>query len=479
MKQRHLLLLLVAGCFGATALAASAHKGGDEVITPERAWNEDYPALLERIKEPQFKEVEYNIARFGAKPDDRDYLNTRAINNAIQECSSNGGGKVVVPAGVWHTGPITLKSDVNLHLSEGATLLFTTDLSQYPLVLTRWEGMDCYNYQPMIYAYEEVNVAITGKGTIDGGASNDDWWSMNGNPHYGWKEGMISQRTVGRPLLMRWNEENVPVEERRMGDGFGMRTQLVNLYKCKNVLMDGVKLLRSPFWMVHPLLCENVIMRNLHFENDGPNGDGCDPESCKDVLIENCYFDTGDDCIAIKSGRNNDGRRWGVPSENIIVRNCQMKNGHGGVVIGSEISGGYRNLFVENCVMDSPELERVIRIKTNNCRGGTVENVFVRNVTVGECKEAVLKINLVYEPNENCRRDFPPVVRHVYLDNVTSEKSRYGVMITALEEKTNVQNIHVMNSSFSGVERNGNHVSGNTENVTFTNLLINGQPVTQ
>lgn len=163
-------------------------------------------------------------------------------------------------------------------------------------------------------------------------------------------------------------------------------------------------------------------MRGVKVSSHGPNSDGCDPESSKNVLIENCIFDTGDDCIAIKSGRNADGRKWNVPSENIIVRNCEMKDGHGSVVVGSEISGGYKNLFVENCKMDSPNLERVIRIKTNNCRGGVIENIYVRNVEVGECREAVLKINLQYENREKCDRSFPPVVRHVYLDNVTSEK---------------------------------------------------------
>jgi len=214
----------------------------------------------------------------------------------------------------------------------------------------------------------------------------------------------------------------------------------------------------------------------VHIQNVGPNGDGCDPESCTNVLIENCFFDTGDDCIAIKSGRNADGRKWSVPSENIIVRNCTMKNGHGGVVIGSEISGGYKNLFVENCVMDSPLLDRVIRIKTSTCRGGLVENVYVRNIKVGQCKEAVLKINLVYENRENCDRSFPPVVRNVYLDNVTSTKSRYGVMITALEDLCNVYNINVTNSKFDGVAE-GNFISGQTKDVKFENLYINGELV--
>jgi len=253
-----------------------------------------------------------------------------------------------------------------------------------------------------------------------------------------------------------------------------MRPQLVNFYKCTNVLMDGVKLLRSPFWVIHPLLSTNLIFRNLHIENDGPNGDGCDPESCKNVLIENCFFDTGDDCIAIKSGRNGDGRRWNIPSENIIVRNCKMKNGHGGVVVGSEISGGYKNLFVENCDMNSPQLDRVIRIKTNTCRGGIIENIFVRNVTVGVCNECVLRINLTYEAKENCDRSFPPIVRNVYLDNVTSNKSKYGVFISALDNIDNVYNINVSNSKFNGVDK-GNLITGKTENINFKNLLINNK----
>lgn len=410
---------------------------------------------------------------FGNKSDDPTFLYDSIINNAINQCNADGGGVVIIPTGVWLTGPLTLKSNVNLHISEGATLLFTPDLSKYLLVLTRWEGMDCYNYQPMIYAYDQTNIAITGKGTIDGGATNDNWWSMNGNPKFGWKEGIISQK-IGRPQLQKWNEEGVPVKERQMGNGYGMRVQLINLYKCNNVLIEDVKLLRSPFWVIHPLLCENLTVRRIHVENDGPNGDGCDPESCKNVLIEDCYFDTGDDCIAIKSGRNNDGRLWNTPSENIIVRNCYMKNGHGGVVVGSEISGGYKNLFVENCKMDSPQLDRVIRIKTNSCRGGIIENIYVRNITVGQCKEAVLKINLDYEPQEICGRDFPPIVRNVYMENVTCQKSKYGVMITALKESTNVYHIEVKDCSFEGVQENKNLISGRTDNVHFINLYING-----
>ncbi len=461
IKHYCLLLLL---CVAASVQAQTKNA--------QEAWNVEYPAIEARIKAPTFKAQTYLITKYGAKPNKPGFLNTTAINKAIDRCSAAGGGRVVVPAGTWHTGPITLKNNVELHLSEGATLLFTKDLKQYPLVLTRWEGMDCYNYQPMVYAYDQVNVAITGKGTLDGGGTKEDWWAMCGAVHYGWKEGIVSQR-IGRKQLMIWNEEGTPVEERQMGDGFGMRVPLVNLYKCKNVLIEGVTMLRSPFWVIHPLMCENLTVRGVHIQNDGPNGDGCDPESCKDVLIEDCFFDTGDDCIAIKSGRNADGHRWNMPSENIIVRNCKMKNGHGGVVIGSEISGGYRNLFVENCDMDSPDLDRVIRIKTNTCRGGIIENIYVRNVRCGQCREAVLKINLIYEPREICCRDFPPVVRHVYLDNVTCQKSKYGVKIDALDDVTNVYDIEVANCAWEGVESNGNSFTGKMDGIRLNNVTIN------
>ena len=445
-------------------------------LTPEEAWKTLYPAIESRIVPPTFRNVDYAITDFGAKANDSTFLNTIPITEAINKCNAEGGGRVIVPAGIWYTGPLTLKSNVNLHLQENAVLLFTTDLSQYPLVLTRWEGMDCYNYQPQIYAYEQNNIAITGKGTLDGGASRTDWWAMCGAVHYGWKEGIISQR-IGRPMLQQWNESGTPVEQRQMGDGKGMRVQLVNLYKCEKVLIEDITLLRSPFWVLHPLMCRNLTVRGVQIINDGPNGDGCDPESCSDVLIEKCYFDTGDDCIAIKSGRNADGRLWNMPSENIIVRDCVMKNGHGGVVVGSEISGGYRNLFVENCKMDSPLLDRVLRIKTNTCRGGVIENIYARNIEVGQCKEAVLKINLVYEPREVCKRGFYPLVRNVYMENVTCQKSKYGVMITALEDQTNVQNIEVKNCVFNGVEKDGNFISGKTENISFDNLKINGHLV--
>jgi len=439
------------------------------------AWKEA-ARIVKSIERTKFPKCDYNIRHYGAVANDTTVLNHESINSAILECSLNGGGRVVVPAGTYVTGPIRLRSNVNLYLEEGAVLLFSPRKDLYlPQVMTRWEGMDCYNYQPLIYAYGETNIAITGKGTIDGQGNNNTWWSLCGSPKFGWKPGLPSQNLGGRSRLQRATEGQLPMEKRVMSNDDALRPQLINIVRCDKILLEGITLLNSPFWVIHPLLSKNIIVRGMSIINDGPNGDGCDPESCRNVLIENCFFDTGDDCIAIKSGRNNDGRKWKTPSENIIVRNCRMKNGHGGVVIGSEISGGFKNLFVENCTMDSPNLDRVIRIKTNTCRGGLIENIYVRNIQVGQCREAVLKINLLYENDEDCQRDFPPTVRNVYMEKVTCEKSRYGVLITGLNGRENVYDIHVTDCAFNGVER-GNSIIG-AKDVIFNHLTINGQSV--
>ena len=436
-------------------------------------WDTQYRQIEQSIRQPKFADREFNITKYGAKPAAKAAVNQKAINRAIAACSKAGGGRVVVPAGTFNTGAITLKSHVNLVVEEGATLQFAFEPELYPVVLTRWEGLDCWNISPCIYAYQETDIAITGKGVIDGGGSRDTWWPWCGATKYGWKEGTVSQRNGSRARLLKMAEDGVDMNERRFTKEDGLRPQLINLNKCDGILIEDVTLLRSPFWVIHPLLSKNITVRGVHINNDGPNGDGCDPESCDGVLIENCFFNTGDDCIAIKSGRNNDGRLWGRPSENIIIRNCEMQNGHGGVVIGSEISGGCRNVFAENNKMDSPNLDRVIRIKTNTCRGGVIENIYARNIEVGQCGESVLKINLDYEHNEICCRGFLPTVRNVNLDNITCQKSKYGVQIIALDTCTNVYDIHVNNCRFNGVEQ-GNFMSGKTRNVTFSNLYING-----
>ena len=469
MKKRRLIAWLFSMLFPALMMA--------------QGWNEaQYKQIEQSIRVPQFANKDYVITKFGASTEASAAKNQKAIQKAIDQCSKKGGGRVVVPAGCkFLTGAITLKNGVNLHVEEGAVLEFAFLPELYPIVETSWEGLECFNLSPCIYAFGAKDIAITGKGTIDGGGSNDTWWPWNGNPRFGWKEGMISQRGGSRARLLKNGEDGIPMynekgersPERIFTAEDGLRPQLVSFNKCEGILLEDITLLRSPFWVIHPLHSTDITVRRVKMINDGPNGDGCDPECCDRVLIEDCFFNTGDDCIAIKSGRNRDGRERNIPSKNIIIRNCEMKNGHGGVVVGSEISGGCQNVYAHDCVMDSPELERVLRIKTNSCRGGIIENINMRNIKVGVCKESVLKINLDYEHNEICCRGYYPIVRNVYMENVTSEKSQYGVQIIGLDEDTYVYDITVKNCKFNGV-KDGNFSSGKTRNVQFENLFING-----
>jgi polygalacturonase len=320
------------------------------------------PEILARIKPPAFPDRDFPITSFGAVGDGRTD-STDAIRKAIEAGSAAGGGRVVVPQGVLLTRAIHLKSNINLHLNAGAVLKFTSDPSRYlPVVYTRFEGTECLNYSPLIYAFEQQNIAITGQGILDGSASVENWW--------GWTRRGATTPPAAASIrkLLDFNDRGVPVEQRVFGEGEHLRPSFIQPYRCRNVLIEGVTINNSPMWEIHQVLCTNVTVRGVTIVSHGPNNDGCDPESCRDVLIENCVFDTGDDCIAIKSGRNDDGRRVAMPSENIIVRNCTMKDGHGGVVMGSEVSGGIRNVFVENCRMDSPNLERALRFKSRGRR---------------------------------------------------------------------------------------------------------------
>lgn len=464
--MRYLKTLLLALLLPACAFAAG--------------WDDnEYKRIEQSIQLPKIAERQFLITSFGAKTTATAAQNQKAINRVISLVSKKGGGKVIIPKGTWNTGAIELKSHVNLVLEEGATLHFAFEPKLYPLVRTSWEGLACWNYSPCIYAYKATDIAITGKGTIDGGGNNDTFWQWNGSPRFGYKEGVTkeSQKLGSRSKLLKMAEDGVPFDERKFGMGYGLRPQLVNMVHCERILIKDVKMINSPFWVIHPLLSKNITVDGVYVWNEGPNGDGCDPEACENVLIQNCVFHTGDDCIAIKSGRNNDGRLWNQPSKNIIIRNCKMEDGHGGVVIGSEISGGCENVYAENCVMDSPHLERILRIKTNNCRGGQVQNINMRNVVVGQCKEAVVKINLDYERKEICYRGFEPIVNYVNVENVTCQKSDYGVLIIGRDSLENVYDINIKNCKFDGVVKEPVKITGKTRNVKFDNLVINGSLV--
>ncbi|MFO7448350.1 MAG: glycoside hydrolase family 28 protein [Ignavibacteriaceae bacterium] len=427
---------------------------------------ENLDEILKNIVPPSFPDKEFNIVNYGAKGDGETDC-TEAFAKAIEECTGSGGGKVIVPEGTFLTGPIHLKSNVNLFVSEKAVVKFSTDFKKYlPVVFSRWEGVECMNYSPLIYAYEAKNIAVTGKGVLDGQAGFDNWWGWNN------KKESPTKQTAGRNKLFEMAVNNIPPEERIMGEGHYLRPPFIQPYKCKNILIEGVTFKDSPFWFIHPVLSQNISVIGVTVKGMGPNNDGCDPESSKDVLIKDCYFDTGDDCIAIKSGRNTDGRRINIPSENIVIQNCEMKDGHGGVVIGSEISGSVRNVYAEDCRMDSPNLDRALRIKTNAVRGGVVENIYMRNVKVGEVGEAVVKINYYYE--EGDEGEFIPKVQNVHVENVTSEKSRYGIWIRAYENSP-AENITLKNCAFSNVAE-GN-VLENVKEFHTESVTINGEEI--
>jgi polygalacturonase len=427
-------------------------------VSQANAGWEQVPKILSRIKAPAFPDRDFKITDYGAVGDGNTNC-TEAFKKAISAASQAGGGRVVVPAGSFLTGAIHLKSNINLYVSEGAVIKFSTDPNAYlPTVYTRWEGIECMNYSPLIYAYKQKNIAITGKGTLDGQGAN--WW--------GWKE--IRE---DRELLLKQGQDGVPVKKRQFG-GKMLRPNMIEPYLCKNILIEGITIRNGPFWHIHPVLSQNITVRNVRIDGIGPNNDGCDPESCKDVLIEGCYFNTGDDCIAIKSGRNNDGRRVNVPTENVIVRNCQMKAGHAGVAIGSEMTGGVRNVFTEDCTMDDPNLDRALRLKTNSLRGGFIENIYMRNVTVGQVKESILHIFYFY--GEGDKGKFTPTVRNINVENVTSKKSKYALFLKGYE-RSPITDVRLKNCTFDNVRDPNLSVISCVKNLVMENVKINGKPV--
>ena len=427
-----LIAIAVAGLLSAFGLHAASAE-----------WDQ-VPEILKRTVAPVFPAKDFVITDFGAVAGGTSDC-TVAIAKAIQTCAEQGGGRVVVPAGDFLTGAIHLRSNVELHLEKGATLKFSTDPKAYlPAVFTRFEGIECYNYSPLIYAFGESNVAITGEGTLDGQADDSNWLSWKG------RKGGTNNQNVARRRLDEMNNNNVPVEERRFGEGDYMRPNFIQFNRCRNVLVEGVRIRRSPMWEIHPLLCTNVTVRGVDILSHGANNDGCDPESCRDVLIEKCIFDTGDDCIAIKSGRNNDGRRVGVPSVNLVICDCTMRDGHAGTAIGSEISGSCSNVFVENCEMSSPNLVCALRLKSNAMRGGVLQNIFMRNINVGLVKDSVLQIDFLYE--EGAKGVFDPIAKNVVMENIKVAHTPRVLNVRGFPAAS-ISGVRIYNSTFKRVQK--------------------------
>lgn len=464
INRRQMLQLLGATGIG-SALTGLAACGRKAIVDPdwERAAN-----IRASIRAPIIPDLDFDIRAHGAVPGE-DCSN--AFRDAIAACEAAGGGRIVVRDGRYPSGPIHLGSHMELHIAEGATIAFIPEPDRYlPPVLTHWEGLEFMGYSPLIYALDQTDVAITGRGTLDGGGDESHWWH--------WKGGRFSigktdeDQKFARDKLMADAENHVPVEKRIYADGAYLRPPFIQPFRCKNVLIEDITIRSAPFWLINPVLCRDVIVRGVKCESLGPNSDGCDPESCYNVLIENCRFDTGDDCIAIKSGRNADGRRINTPCENIVIANCDMQAGHGGVVIGSEISGGVRNVFAENCRMSSPDLERAIRIKTNSIRGGVIEHLRYRNISVGEVQDAIV-INYFYE--EGDAGEFDPIVRDILIENLTVENAQRVFQVRGFDRDP-IQNLHLRNVNVVAAGKIG--VVENVSGFVAENVRINGERYT-
>ncbi|MCR4944651.1 MAG: glycoside hydrolase family 28 protein [Clostridium sp.] len=454
--------------------------------------DEKYKGLVREIEEEYFTHPDgpYTKPKAEIKKDDA-YRNKSLIRNtqnviyygdviqkAIDDASVNGG-RVIIPGSdnkekpnVYYTGAITLKSNVELHVEENAVLKFVRNKSNeyYPVVYTRWEGIEMMNFSPFVYSYEAENIAITGKGILDGNADEFNWMP--------WKFGFFNEedQQIQRERLFDMGQKNLDVRtERIFTDEIStIRPPFIQPYKSKNILIEDITILNSPFWEMNPVLCENLKVNRVTVNTNLYNNDGCDPESCKDMIIENCYFLTGDDCIAIKSGRNNEGRNIGVPSENIIIRNNMFKDGHGGITIGSEISGGVNDILAHDNYFDSKELDYPIRFKTNAERGGKLENIYVKNSTVNKSKVAVIHADFFYEEGTN--GNHKPLLRNITLSNIKTVEggsidAKNALYIKGFENAP-IENIVLEDAELNGVK--GEAVLQNIRNLTFKNVSING-----
>ncbi|MDW7693582.1 glycoside hydrolase family 28 protein [Flammeovirgaceae bacterium SG7u.111] len=433
---------------------------------------------MPKVKEASFKDYSVKITDFGAVGDGITN-NKEAITSTIEMAAKKGGGKVIIPRGVWLTGPIQLKSNINLHLEDGALLVFSKDFDEYPLIETSFEGLDTYRCISPIYGKDLTNIAITGKGIIDG--SGDAWRPVKKSKL---TENQWNKLVKSGGVLSENKQTWYPSESSRKGDqkdNFNvpnfddpkefekvkdfMRPVLLSLVDCKKVLLDGPTFQNSPAWNLHPLMCEDVIIRNLTVKNPwySQNGDGLDLESCKNALIYNNTFDVGDDAICIKSGKNEDGRKRGMPTENVIIKNNIVFHGHGGFTIGSEMSGGVKKMHISNCTFIGTDIG--LRFKSTRGRGGVVEDIFISKIDMMNIPAEAIKFNSFYEGKspvdtkggknniEDTEEDLPPVTeetpafKNISLKEIHVSNSEIAAFFQGLPEK-HLSNISLENSTF-------------------------------
>lgn len=445
MKNKHILLffaLLI------TTLGCQ-QQPVPEIIIEQTPWGE------QKFEVPAFQDKTFNIVDFGAKTDTT-FNNQTAIQTAIDKCNAEGGGTVLLPKGVWMTSYLELKSNVNFTLADGATLSFIDDISLYEVpTFTRWEGLECMNYHPLLYARNAENIAITGSGKILG--NGRAWWEL-----------AKGTQKISLKKLYDLVEAGVEPEKRNCLDfkpTSYLRPAMVQLISCKKVLVDGIELHSGPMWTTHFVYCEGVIARNLRVLTVGGNNDGIVPDACDGFLVYDCFFSTGDDCIVIKSGLNEDGWRVGKASQNIIVHDVKTEHGHGGVVIGSEMSGGVRNVYAHDC--DFSQTDRGLRIKSMKGRGGVIENIWFENIRMDNIKKEAIKLNMHYGSSSIApRTDSLPTFRNIHYKNITSKNSQYAVRIKGIDEHF-VDEIFFENMKLES-ER-GIHIE-NAKNAVFKNI---------
>jgi len=472
------------------------------VVKAENSLPDDFykslPFKMEPLKQIEFPNNEVSVTDFGAKGDGI-FDNTEAFAKAIDAVSTKGGGTVVVPMGQWLTGPIVFKSNINLHLDKGALIAFSKDKNKYPLVKTIFEGVETRRCMSPLTARDVKNVAITGEGVIDGGG--DVWRAVNKNKttEPQWKAlvasgGVLNDKgTVWYPsesykkatsIIVEQNIPNVTTEEGWLAIRDFLRPVMLSFVSCQNVLLDGVTFQNSPSWCLHPLMCQNVQVLNVNVRNPwyAQNGDAIDLESCKNSLIYNSTFDAGDDGICIKSGKDADGRKRGVPTENLVVYKCVVFHGHGGFVVGSEMSGGVKNVYVDNCLFLGPETG--LRFKSKRGRGGVVENIYISNINMLNIETDAVIFDLFYggnhgkeamsEENGQNRSLIPvteetPSFKDIYIKNITCNGAGRALFFNGLPEM-NVKNINLENMTITS--ENGATLN-ESDGIKMKNITIN------
>jgi polygalacturonase len=458
---------VTAGLLVEPARAALTTTSSGLVVPAASAWDTEVPKILKRIVPPTFPPQNFVVTSFGAKGDGKTD-DSAAFAKAIAACSKANGGHVVVPAGqTFLTGAITLLDNVDLHVL--GTIKFSTDTKKYPLVFTRWQGIECMNFSPFIYAFNRTNIAVTGTGTLDGQGPSGPWpgWASNGNRDADWTK--LQQMAV----------DGVDPHKRVFGQGHKLAPSFIQPYLCTNVLIDGVHIKNSAMWNVHPVLSKNVTISNLNVFSRGATVDGCDPEACTDVHVTGCTFDTGDDGVVIKSGRDIDGRRVGIPSSSIVIENNHFLGRWGAITVGSEMSGGVKNVWAQNNTIkkgSSYTSFYAVYIKCNKRRGGTIDGIHVRNLKGGPESKGGFFIDMNYSlTGPGFGPIAHPTVQNIDIDGLVLDGAPFAIKLSG-DSASHIKNVTVANSTFTNMASATISVS-NADNVTFTNVKVNGKTI--